>query len=125
MIANITAVGNLGKDAELRTSAKGESIATFTMATSHGYGERKGSTWWRVTVFGRAAEFAAKLRKGDRVYVWGEAYEETWQGRDGERKTLSIDAREVKALSPRSEGQRPGSPVRDEPSHGADEEIPF
>jgi len=121
MIANITAVGNLGKDAELRSSAKGESIATFTMATSHGYGERKGSTWWRVTVFGRSAEFAAKLRKGDRVYVAGEAYEETWQGRDGERKTLSIDAREVKALSPKSERAPGGAPSHDDD----DSRIPF
>ena len=125
MLANVTIIGNLGKDAETRATSKGDPIARFSVATTHGYGERKRSTWWSVTVFGKSAEFAGQLRKGDRVCIVGDAFMDVWQGKDGERLTLSIDAREVKALSPKSEGQRPGSPVRDEPSHGADEEIPF
>ena len=127
MLANITIIGNLGRDAETRTTQKGDSIASFSVATTHGYGERKTSTWWRVSVFGKSAEFAGKLRKGDRVSVVGDAYEETWQGKDGERKTLSIDARDVKALSPRQDdggSQRPGRRTRDEPDDG-DPSIPF
>jgi single-strand DNA-binding protein len=126
MLANVTIIGNLGKDAEVRATGKGDPIARFSVATTHGYGERKRSTWWSVTVFGKSAEFAGQLRKGDRVCIVGDAFMDTWQGKDGERLTLSVDAREVKALSPKSDSQRPGSPVRDEPNHGDDDSgVPF
>lgn len=98
MLANITIVGNLGRDAETRTASSGP-ITSFSVATSHGYGERKRSTWWRVTVFGKSAEWAGKLRKGDKVAVVGSAYMDEWKGTDGSAKqTLSIDARNVTSL---------------------------
>jgi len=121
MLANVTIIGNLGKDAEVRATGKGDPIARFSVATTHGYGERKRSTWWSVSVFGKSAEFAGQLRKGDRVCVVGDAYMDVWQGKDGERLTLSVDAREVRALSPKSERARSEAPSHDDD----DSRIPF
>jgi single-strand DNA-binding protein len=126
-MTNATLVGNLGKDAESRTTPKGDTVVTLSLATTHGYGDRKATTWWKVTVFGKAAEWAGQWRKGDKVAASGEVYLDEWEGREGKRYTACMDARSVESQSPRRDdggSQRPGRPVRDEPDDG-DPSIPF
>ena len=49
--------------------------------------------WVSVAVFGKAAETAANLKKGDRVYVEGSIKLDAWRGNDGiERHGLSVAA---------------------------------
>jgi single-stranded DNA-binding protein len=49
--------------------------------------------WVSVSVFGKAAEAAATLKKGDRVYCEGTIKLDTWRGSDGiERHTLAVAA---------------------------------
>jgi single-stranded DNA-binding protein len=46
-----------------------------------------------IAVFGKAAETAADLKKGDRVYVEGSIKLDSWRGNDGlERHGLSVAA---------------------------------
>jgi single-stranded DNA-binding protein len=47
--------------------------------------------WLGVAVFGKAAENAAGLKKGDRIYVEGTLRLDSWKGHDGqERHGLSV-----------------------------------
>jgi single-stranded DNA-binding protein len=47
----------------------------------------------QVSAFGKAAETAATLKKGDKVYVEGSIKLDTWRGNDGvERHTLAVSA---------------------------------
>jgi single-stranded DNA-binding protein len=58
-------------------------------------GEGEGDTvqWLSVACFGRAAEAAALLEKGDKVYVEGKLTQSHWTGKDGvERYGLSVTA---------------------------------
>lgn len=128
-MTNATLVGNLGKDAESRSTTKGETVVTLSLATTHGFGDRKKTTWWKVTVFGKAAEWAGKWVKGEKVAASGEVYLDEWEGRDGKRYTACMDARSVESLSPRrDDGDRQsndrGNQRRDR-TPADDDGIPF
>lgn len=70
-IVNIA--GNIGKDAELKTTQGGDQFCRFTVAVSTGWGDRKTTTWWDVTRWGKGADkLAGFLRKGAKVAVSGE-----------------------------------------------------
>lgn len=68
-----TAVGNLGKDAEFKTTQGGQELCTFSIATTSGYGDNKQTLWVDVTKWGKGAEGLSKLlSKGTKVTAIGE-----------------------------------------------------
>lgn len=70
-IANIA--GNVGKDAELKTTQGGDQFCRFSVAVSTGWGDKKATTWWDVTRWGKGADKLARfLTKGAKVAVSGE-----------------------------------------------------
>jgi single-stranded DNA-binding protein len=81
--------GFLAADAEQRTSQAGKPWARLRV----GVGKDEQIQWVSVAVFGKAAEAAAKLKKGDRCYVEGTISINSWTGSDGtERHGLSVAA---------------------------------
>lgn len=98
----IILVGNLGKDPELRYTPAGDAVASFSLATNHKTknGEKE-SIWWKVTLWRRQAETAAKyLKKGMPVYIEGRLALEKWTDRDGkEQVTLDVQATEMQFIS--------------------------
>ena len=74
-------------DAEPRTSQAGKSWVRLRV----GVGKDDAVQWLSVAVFGKAAEVAAELKKGDRIYCEGSIKLDTWRGNDGvERHGLSV-----------------------------------
>ncbi len=70
-IGNIA--GNLGKDAELKSTQAGDQFCRFSVAVTTGWGDRKATTWWDVTRWGKGTEkLAPMLTKGTKVAVSGE-----------------------------------------------------
>lgn len=99
--------GNLGADAELKTSKGGTPYLSFTVANStsrkldNGEWETVNTTWKRVTTWDDLDALTPHLKKGAAVLV--EGYEElrTWQKEDGgEGYSLDVTARWV-AVIPR------------------------
>lgn len=86
-------LARLGRDAEIRTTSQGESVATLALAFSYG---RKGSDGRRPTqwvdgaLWGKRAEaLAPYLTKGGLVSVLLEdVHIETYQGKNGEASKL-------------------------------------
>lgn len=69
----LTLAGNLGKDAEHKSTQNGTELCSFSVGVSTGYGENKATTWVDVTKWGKGAEGLARiLRKGSKVSVSGE-----------------------------------------------------
>lgn len=65
--------GNLGRDAEFKTTQGGQEFCSFAVATSIGYGQNKTTVWVDVTKWGKGAEGLARiLRKGSKVAFAGE-----------------------------------------------------
>lgn len=115
--------GNLGADAELKTSKGGTPYLSFTVANStsrkldNGEWETTNTTWKRVTTWDNLDALTPHLKKGAAVLV--EGYEElrTWQKEDGsEGYSLDVTARCV-AVIPRAPVQT--NPVQGYPANTA------
>ena len=71
LIATIS--GNLGKDAEYKTTQSGTEFCSFNVAAEVGYGDKKQTIWVSVTKWGKGSDKLARiLRKGSKVTVSGE-----------------------------------------------------
>ena len=77
MYQQITIVGYLGRDPEMRFTPSGQAVTSFSVATSRSYTNNTGqkvdeTTWFRVSVWGNQAEACNQyLSKGRPVLVVG------------------------------------------------------
>jgi|TARA_R110000824_G_scaffold94756_2_gene228388 single-strand DNA-binding protein len=78
-------MGRIGRDPEARDTQWGAVVST-AVAFDHGYGERKTTTWVKVSAWGKTGELLARLTKGCRVSVSGETYTTNWTTKDGEER---------------------------------------
>ena len=119
MPATIVLTGRLAFDPEVRQTRGGDTVCNFKVPVDTGWGERKVTTWYRVTVFGKRAETAGKhLSKGKWVSVTGEVAVETWQRKDGSGEGWTAT---VKAHSWDFVGAKDSSsPARDSSSPATD-----
>ncbi len=111
MLNKCMIIGNLGADPEMRYTANGQAVTTFSVATSRTFndasGERREETeWFRVVAWARLAELCAQyLTKGRQVYVEGRMQTRSWEGQDGQKRyTTELVAQEVKFLGGRDGG---------------------
>ena len=76
MYQEITLLGNLGSEPELRETKTGKECCKFSLATSSSYKRNdewvKETTWWRIIVWGDDAKRAAdRLHKGAKCFIVG------------------------------------------------------
>ena len=106
----ITVIGNLGADPELRYTPAGKSVATFNIAVSHRYTDGNGQRmehrdWFRITAWDKLGETANEfLRKGHKVCVTGRVNLEEWDGEKGHRAQMAITANSMEFLTPKGQG---------------------
>jgi single-strand DNA-binding protein len=107
-------VGRLGKDPELRYTADGTPVATFTMATSETFKDKSGTKqerteWHTIVAWRKLAEIAGEyLKKGRLVYIEGKIQSREWEGKDGiKRRQYEIIASDMK-MFPTGQGQSQG-----------------
>lgn len=92
-MATITAQANAATDLELKFTAGGKAVGKVNVAENHyrndnGQWQQTGVTWYRLTIFDKAAELAAEhIRKGDRIVFTGELKTEEWQDKEGNVKS--------------------------------------
>jgi len=104
MYQQVTIVGNVGKDPEMKYTGDGKAVTEFTVAVN-GY-KRDDVTWFRVTCWGKQAEVANEyVKKGKQVLVSGTVKASAWVSKDGEAQaTLELAANTVKFLGSREGG---------------------
>lgn len=93
MSFQITFKGRLGADPEISVASNGSQIAKMRVVTNarrlvDGNWEDTDTSWWSVTAFGRTAEAAQQLRKGDLVMVVGKIKQREWE-KDGVKRTTA------------------------------------
>jgi single-strand DNA-binding protein len=122
-VNQVTLLGNLGKDPEVRAMQSGDRVASFSIATSEQWkdkesGEKREHTdWHNIVVWSQGlVEVCEKyLRKGSRVYVQGALKTRKWQDQSGtDRYTTEVvlrgwDAKLVMCGSP-GQGARASEP---------------
>lgn len=68
----ITIHGNVGRDAELRAAGQ-DSVLSFSVGVSDGFGDKRRTIWYDVSLWGKRAEkLAQHITKGKKVVVVGE-----------------------------------------------------
>lgn len=127
MYQQITLIGNLGADPEMRFTADGTPVTSFRIATNRRWRAQDGTAqektvWFRISAWRRLAETCNQyLTRGQRVLVVGEMEEPgAWTDQEGNaRASLEVQARNVQFLSSRDGAQGLAS----DPGEG--EEMPF
>jgi single-strand DNA-binding protein len=71
-VQQLTITGYLSKDAETSTTQGGQNVTRWNVPVRQGWGDREQTNWYRVSIWGKRAEFAAKARKGEFVTVTGD-----------------------------------------------------
>ena len=130
MINTVTIVGNLGQDPEIRYTASGVPVVSFTVAVNEVYKGKDGQKvkkvhWFRVSAFQRLAEVIGEYcTKGSKVGVRGQLQQRTWQDSEGLNHSLvEIRARELELLS--GKNGNPAATEEDIPAATEDDDIPF
>jgi single-strand DNA-binding protein len=92
----ITVVGNLTADPELRFTASGAAVASFTIASTPRSFDKNTNEWkdgealfLRCSLWRQAAENAAEsLTRGMRVIAQGRLQQRSYETREGEKRTV-------------------------------------
>ena len=109
---NITAVGRLGKDPELRTTQSGQEITSFSLAVNvYAKGEQQ-TVWLKCSIWGKRGETLRNYcQKGQQLTISGKLFEDEWLNKDGETvKDLSVDVQDF-SLPPREQPQQQAAPA--------------
>ncbi|MED6190635.1 hypothetical protein PIB30_107727 [Stylosanthes scabra] len=120
----ITVVGNVVAQPELRFTPSGAAVANFTIASTPRTFDRQTNEWkdqealfLRCSIWREAAENVAEsLTKGQRVIAQGRLKARTWETKEGEKRTsMELDVDEI-GPSLRFAIAQPGPPTS-EPHH--------
>lgn len=85
---NVTILGNLGRDPEIRKTQAGAVVANFTVAVNEGSGDRKTTTWFQCVAWEKTGELVDKyFRKGNQILCNGRMRLRTWTDQSGVEKT--------------------------------------
>jgi single-strand DNA-binding protein len=93
--AQVTVVGNLTADPELRFTQSGSAVVNFTVATNPRRFDRNSNQWvdgeaafYRCSVWRQHAEnIAESFNRGDRVIVVGSMQQRSYEDREGNKRT--------------------------------------
>ena len=93
-------IGNVGREPELRTTASGQSVCNFSVATSEKYNGEERTEWHKIVAWGKTAEACAQfLAKGSSVYVEGRIQTREWEKDGIKRQTTEIVAYRAQFLT--------------------------
>ena len=126
-----TFTGNLGGDAEVRATAGGTSVASWSVAVTSGYGNNKATNWVRCNLWGKRAEsgLIQYLVKGQQVAVSGELSIREWEKDGVKNKSVEVNVSEIDVIGgkPEEPRQRDGivSAPQQAPADDFDDDIPF
>lgn len=88
----VTLIGSVGKDAEVKFIGENSQVAKFSLATNRSYkdktGEKKTQTeWHNIEVWGDTAKFAGQyVKKGGLVLILGEIRYEKFEDKEGKQQ---------------------------------------
>lgn len=118
-----TGTGHLGRDAEVRQTQNGTSVAGMPIAVNFGFGDSKGTLWLDSSLWGKRAESGLMpyLVKGQQVAVSGELGQRKYTNNAGiEVVVMTLKLAEIDLIggvpaAQQSQPQQPQQPQRTQP----------
>jgi single-strand DNA-binding protein len=122
-INNVTLLGRLIRDPEVRFAPTGTAVASFAIAANHHY-QSKGGQWKDeaayvpCSAFGRTAEQLAQKHRGDPVLATGRLRTEAWEQDGANHSRLVLIAETVHFIlpAPKSNGAGPNESATPDPA---------
>jgi single-strand DNA-binding protein len=118
-VNKVILVGNVGKDPEIKVASTGNSLATFSLATTDRTKDQTGTwtdrtEWHNLVAFARTAEVVRDyVKRGSKLYVEGRIQTRSWDDKDGQKKyRTEIIVNDLVLLSGRGEGESSGNYAR-------------
>jgi single-strand DNA-binding protein len=130
-VNKVLLIGNLGKDAELRTTSGGMQIASLRLATTDRRKDSAGqwtdhTEWHSVVCFDKLAALMERFgKKGKPLYVEGRIQTREYTDKDGQKRwSTEIIAGEIRLLGGREDSAgASGDRDRPEASRSADRQA--
>ncbi len=102
MSSNVTLIGNLTRDPELRFTPSGVAVCTVGIAVNRRWPDKSGE-WQEQTSFfdcvvwrEQAEQVAESLQQGARVLVTGRLEQRSWETKEGEKRyTVEVQVDEM------------------------------
>jgi single-strand DNA-binding protein len=91
-VNKVLLLGNVGKDPEIRATAGGTQVASFTLATADRAKDAQGNwadktEWHNLVAFNRTAEIVRDyVKKGTQIYVEGKIQTRSWDDKESGQK---------------------------------------
>ena len=116
-VNKVLLIGNLGRDAEIRNTGNGATIANLRLATTDRRKAQDGTwtdhtEWHAVVAFGKTAEVMERWgKKGKMLYVEGRLQTREYTDKDGNKRwSTEVVANEIRMLGKNDgEGQSSGT----------------
>jgi single-strand DNA-binding protein len=99
-------IGFVGKNPETRVMQEGNSVTSFSVATSEKYKDKTGQQkeqveWHKISCFGKLSEITSMyVKKGSQLYIEGKITTRSWKDAAGVQKwTTEIKADKIEFLN--------------------------
>jgi single-strand DNA-binding protein len=87
---SVVLIGRLTKDPEMRSTAAGKAVASFTLAVDKGYGKDKAADFINCVAWEKLAENLCQFQgKGDRVGLQGRIQVRSYDADDGSKRYVT------------------------------------
>ena len=126
----IVLIGRTTKDCELRATATGKQVASFTLAVDRDFknaqGERE-ADFLPCVVWGKLADVCEKyVTKGKQLAVAGRVQTRNYEDKDGQRRYITeIIVSDLQVLGSRQDAQSPQEPEFREMEEVDNDSLPF
>ena len=110
-------MGNLTRDPEMRTSAGGTTVGSFSLAVNNRSKDEKESvSYIECVAFGKLADFAHEhLGKGMPILVEGRLRQSRWEQEGKKRSRIEVVVESLAFVGPKKNGD--GDPEAPEPEN--------
>lgn len=91
-VNKVILLGNVGKDPEIRSTAGGTMVATFSLATADRQKDQQGNwqdktEWHNLVAYGRTAEIIRDyVKKGKELFIEGKLQTRSWDDKESGQK---------------------------------------
>ena len=112
MYEQLTIVGNLGRDPEMRFTPSGKAVTNFSVAVNRKRGDDETTDWWRCVAFDKTGDLVQQLvEKGDPIVVSGEVQQDSYE-KDGQTvNTVEVIVRDFSVVSARKATEAAPAPA--------------
>ena len=132
MINNVTLMGRMTADAELRATTNGTNVTQFTVAVERDYvksGEERQTDFINIVAWGRTAEFVSRyFHKGDMIAVIGSVQVRNYTDKNGNKRYVTEVIAEKVSFCGGKGNTSPNlniTPSNDIEEVGNDDDLPF